>query len=242
MRKRLLAPVIMSLLAASVISAPVYADDLTANVSVTNNYIWRGLTQTTNEAAVQGGIDYFHDSGFYAGTWASNVQYGADDVYSYEHDLYAGFAGMAEGFSYDVGYLYYNYDSEAEFDFGEIYGSIGYENLSVSLYVLANTEADEAPGQDFGFGKATYVSLDYAMPVMNGTELGLHVGHHQGDFAEAFNGLTDSYVDWAVSLSKDGFAFAITGTDMDDSEPAAGGGFDNDEIKFVVSYGVDFQL
>ncbi|QCZ94811.1 TorF family putative porin [Salinimonas iocasae] len=242
MRKTLLAPVVASLIAAGLVSAPSHADELTANVSVTNNYIWRGLTQTTNEAAVQGGIDYAHDSGFYAGTWASNVQYGADDVYSYEHDLYAGFAGEAQGFSYDVGYLYYNYDAEAEFDFGEIYGTVGYDALSLSLYVLANTEADEAPGQDFGFGKATYVSLDYAMPIMNGTELGLHVGHHQGDFAEAFNGLTDSYVDWAVSLSKDGFGFAITGTDMDSDEPAAGGAYDNDEIKFVVSYAVDFQL
>lgn len=221
--------------------SPAYAD-LSANVSVTNNYIWRGLTQTTNEAAVQGGIDYAHDSGFYAGTWASNVQYGADDVYSYEHDLYAGYSGEVGDISYDVGYLYYNYDSEANFDFSEVYGSIGFMNLSATLYLLADTEADEAPGQDFGFGEASYISLDYALPLQNGVEIGLHVGHHEGDFAEAFNGLTDSYNDWAISVAKDGFTFAVTGTDMDSDMPAAQGGYDNDEIKFVVSYAVDIDL
>ncbi|WP_137168304.1 TorF family putative porin [Salinimonas lutimaris] len=232
----------LAIATSSLLVGPAFADDLSANVSVTNNYIWRGLTQTTNEPAVQGGIDYSHDSGFYAGTWASNVQYGADDVYSYEHDLYFGFAGESGDISYDVGYLYYNYDAEAEFDFAEIYGTVGYGAFSATLYLLAHTEADEAEGQDFGFGKASYISLDYATEIMSGTELGLHVGHHQGDFAEAFNGLTESYNDWAVSLSKDGFSFAITGTDMDSDEPAAMGGYDNDEIKFVVSYGIDIQL
>jgi len=222
-------------------ATPAFAE-LSANVSVTNNYIWRGLTQTTNEAAVQGGIDYSHESGFYAGTWASNVQYGADDVYSYEHDLYVGYSGEAGDFTYDVGYLYYNYDKEAEFDFAEVYGTVGYGNFSASLYLLAHTEADEGPGQDFGFGEASYISLDYAIPLQSGVEIGLHVGHHEGDFAEAFNGLTDSYNDWAISVAKDGFSFAVTGTDMDGDMPAAMGGYDNDEIKFVVAYAVDFEL
>ena len=92
---------------AATVSVPTYAE-LSGNVSVTNNYIWRGLTQSINESAVQGGIDYADESGFYIGTWASNVSYDSDDAYSYEHDIYFGFSGEAEGFSYDVGYLYYN--------------------------------------------------------------------------------------------------------------------------------------
>ncbi|MEG3766327.1 TorF family putative porin [Alteromonas sp. 14N.309.X.WAT.G.H12] len=236
MKKTLLAVAISS--AALMTSAPSFAE-LSANVSVTNNYIWRGLTQTANEAAVQGGIDYSHESGFYAGTWASNVNYGADDIYSYEHDLYLGFSGESGDFTYDVGYLYYNYDSEAEFDFGEIYGTVGYGAFSVSLYLLANTEADEGEGQDFGFGQASYVSLDYAMPVASGAEVGLHVGYHQGDFAEAFNGVPDGYADWSISIAKDGFSFAITGTDLDDAGADA---YDNDSVKFVVGYGMDFEL
>ena len=127
-------------------SSSSQAGEWSANASMASNYIWRGLTQTENEAAVQGGIDYAGDSGFYVGTWASNVNYGAGDVYSYEHDIYAGFAFDTGDISWDVGYLYYNYDKEAEFDFSEVYIGVGIGNFSAQYNLLADTEADEAPG------------------------------------------------------------------------------------------------
>lgn len=223
--------------------------DWTGNASVANNYIWRGLTQSINESVVQGGLDYADESGFYVGTWVSNVSYDSDDAYSYEHDLYAGFAGEANGFTYDIGYLYYNYDANAGFDFGEIYGTIGVENFSASLYLLTNAEPDEAPGQDFGFAKTSYLSLDYTIPLESGTEIGLHAGFHQGDFAYAFNGVTDDYMDFAISLSKDGLGAAITFTDLGDDDDGDGiedyasmPARDNDEVKFVISYSLDFDL
>ncbi|MDT8429300.1 MAG: TorF family putative porin [Pseudomonadales bacterium] len=232
---------ILSLTAAGLFlsAGMVQADELTANFAASNNYIWRGLTQTINEAAVSGGIDYVTDSGFYVGTWASNVSYVADDVFSYEHDIYAGYSGSVGEFSYDIGYLYYNYDSEAEFDFGEIYGSIGYSGFTLGVNVLSNTEADEGPGQDFDFGTASYWYADYSTEIREGLELGLHVGYHEGDFAEVFNGVPDSYLDYSISLSKNGFTFKVSTTDLDDPGPD---NLDNDEIKFVVSYGLDFQL
>jgi uncharacterized protein (TIGR02001 family) len=157
----------------------VQADDLTANAAASNNYIWRGLTQSVNEAAVSGGIDYTMDNGFYVGTWASNVSYGAGDNFSYEHDIYGGYAGEAGGIGYDVGYLYYNYDDAANFDFGEIYASITLSAFTLGMNVLSNTEADEGLNQDFGFGKASYVYADYATEVRDGLELGFHVGYLQ---------------------------------------------------------------
>ncbi len=229
-----------AVLTAGFMAAPTYADSLSANASVTNNYIWRGLTQTTNEPAVQGGIDYAHDSGFYAGTWVSNVQYASDDVYSYEHDIYAGYAFEVGEVSIDVGYLYYNYDEEAEFDFGEVYVQFGWKGLGVGAWVLTNTEADEIGDQDFGAGEAYYVSVDYAFEIGNGIEIGLHGGYHDGDFQEAFNGTDGDYYDYNISLSKGGFGFMITDTDA--GGPASEGGLDNDEVKFVVSYSVDVDL
>ena len=232
---------ILSLAAAGLLlsAGTVQADEWTANFAASNNYIWRGLTQSVNEAAISGGIDYAADSGFYIGTWASNVSYAADDVYSYEHDMYGGFAGEAGGISYDIGYLYYNYDAEAEFDFGEVYGSIGFGAFTLGLNVLANTEADEGPGQDFGFGEATYLYADYTTEVGDGIELGFHIGRHEGDFSEAFNGVPGEYIDYNISLSKNGFSFMITSTDLGDAGPDA---LDNDDVKFVVGYGMDFEL
>ena len=153
-----------------------HAGEWSANASMTSNYIWRGLTQTENEAAVQGGIDYAADNGFYIGTWASNVNYGAG----------------------------------------------------------------EAPGQDFGFGEAYYLSLDYGFELSNGVWIGLHIGHHDGDFAEAFNGNAEGYYDYNVSISKGGFTFMISDTDVKGG--AAEGGYDNDQMKFVVSYAVDIAM
>lgn len=221
------------------LASATLAENFSANAAANNNYIWRGLTQTENEAAISGGIDYAADNGFYIGTWASNVSYAPGDVFSYEHDIYAGYTFESGDFSYDIGYLYYNYDDEAEFDFGEIYGSVGYGDFSLQINLLANTEADEGPGQDFGFGEAIYVSANYAREVGNGVELGFHVGYHDGDFNEAFNGVPGSYFDYNVSLAKGGFSFMISGTDLDDAGPD---GLDNDEIKFVVGYSVDFEL
>ncbi|MBT8146923.1 MAG: TorF family putative porin [Gammaproteobacteria bacterium] len=215
------------------------AQEWSANAAMSNNYIWRGLTQSINDPAISGGIDVAFDSGFYAGTWASNVSYAADDVFSYEHDMYAGFSGESGDVAWDVGFLYYNYDEEAEFDFSEVYGSIGIGGFTLGAYILADTEANEGPGQDFGFGEATYIYADYAVEIREGLELGFHVGRHEGDFNEAFNGVPGDYVDYNISLSKDGFSFMITDTDLDDAGPDA---LDNDEIKFVVSYAMDFEL
>ncbi|MBT5559254.1 MAG: hypothetical protein HOJ88_05115 [Proteobacteria bacterium] len=228
-------------LATFAVSLPSHAE-WSANANLTNNYIWRGLTQSINESAVQGGLDYAHESGFYAGTWASNVSYESDDAYSYEHDIYLGFSG-GEDLSWDVGYLYYNYDSNAQYDFGEIYGSLGYGGFSATAYVLANTETEEGPGEDFGFGSTYYLSGDYAFEVGNGVEIGLHVGYHDGDFQKSFNGTSDSYFDYALSASKSGFTFAVTGTDLDeDGSFAVTPARDNDNLKFVISYGIDFEL
>ena len=232
---------------AGLISAQASAADgysVSANASVTNNYIWRGLTQTTNDAAVQGGIDFAHDSGFYVGTWVSNVEYAPDDNYSYENDWYAGFSGEIGSITFDVGYLYYNYDEEAEFDFGEVYGTIGFAGFSASAYVLTNTEADEDdfPGLDYDFdaGEAYYISLDYGFTIAEDVEIGLHYGYHDGDFMEAFNGADGDYSDYNISISKGGFSFMVSDTDVDG--PAAEGGLDNDEVKWVVSYSVDVDL
>ncbi len=54
------------------------ADDpwsFSANIGAVSNYVWRGVTQTGDQAAIQGGLDVAHASGFYAGTWASNIDW-----------------------------------------------------------------------------------------------------------------------------------------------------------------------
>jgi uncharacterized protein (TIGR02001 family) len=234
--------------AAALLATSTSFAQLTGNVSVTNNYLWRGLTQTINEAAVQGGLDYTTDSGLYAGTWVSNASYDSDDAYSYEHDMYFGFAG-GEDLTYNVGYIYYNYDDNVGFDSGETFVKLGFGNFLAQAYFLANSEPDEAPGQDFGAFNTYYLSGDYSIPLASGATIGLHLGYFDGDFAEAFNGVTEAYMDYNVSIAKDGFSFMVSDTDLhsdgdgDGAEDYASmSARDNDEMKFVVAYKLNFEL
>ena len=220
------------------LSGPAVAE-LTGNVTVTNNYLWRGLTQTTNDAAVQGGIDYAHKSGLYIGTWVSNVKYDAGDVFSYEHDIYFGIAG-GDNITWDAGWLYYNYDNDARFDFHELYASVGWKGLSAKGFLLTGTEADEpTPGTDYGFGAAYYVQADYTYEFSNGLGLGAHIGRHAGDFNEGFNAVPGDYTDYNINLTYNGLMLMISDTDLDDPGPE---GLDNASMKYVISYTFDFGL
>lgn len=214
--------------------------EVTANIGISNNYLWRGLTQSNNEPAISGGIDYTNESGFYLGTWASNVEYASDDTYSYEHDVYLGWSG-GEDVTWDVGWLYYNYDDVNKIDFHDLYATIGVGGFSATYFLLTGTEADEpTPAQDFGFGEAFYLSLNYSFELENGMGISLHAGRHAGDFNEYFNGVPGDYTDYSVSFSVSDFTFTVSDTDLDDYAPA--NNLDNDEMKFVVSYSMEFGL
>lgn len=250
MKKSLLTTAVSTL--ALLAAAPTFAD-VTGSATVTNNYIWRGLTQTINEAAVQGGLKVTAESGAYVGTWVSNAAFDADDAYSYENDIYAGFSGSTEGFTYDLGYLYYNYDKNAGFDFGEVYATLGFGNFSVSWFSVVNTEPDgndfPGTGWDFDAFGTNYLSGNLGIPLQSGATVGLHAGYHAGDFAEAFDGVTEGYLDYNVSIARDGFTFMVTGTDLDGDDDGDGvedyanmPARDNDEIKFVASYSLNFDL
>lgn len=101
------------LFAASALAALAFAGSASAegafsyNIGVTSDYVFRGITQTDGGAAVQGGIDYSNGI-FYAGGWASNV-----DFADYEVDLYLGVKPVAGDFTFDLGLVSYQYGDEA---------------------------------------------------------------------------------------------------------------------------------
>ena len=77
MKKLLLASTVAAALSAPVAQVAYAADasphTITGNVGLVTDYKFRGLSQTYKGPALQGGFDYSHASGFYLGTWASNV-------------------------------------------------------------------------------------------------------------------------------------------------------------------------
>jgi uncharacterized protein (TIGR02001 family) len=102
----------------------------TGNVAVTNDYVFRGFTQTQENAAIQGGFDWDSGHGFYLGTWASNFQFGAPGEGSVEWDVYGGYKGTLGKFTYDVGaigYLYPGTDKALNYQWWEASAKVGYD-------------------------------------------------------------------------------------------------------------------
>lgn len=120
------------------VAAPASPHTFTGNVGFVSQYIFRGLSQTNGGPAIQGGLDYSHASGFYAGTWLSNISWFTDqnantksapislaspgatgapytpnnsNAASLEWDFYGGFKNSFAGgdWNYDVGVLQYYY-------------------------------------------------------------------------------------------------------------------------------------
>ena len=127
MKKTIKTLTAVSILASATLASGAAMAELSGNVGVTSNYVWRGVTQTADNAAVSGGIDYSNESGVYAGLWNSNTN---DDA---ETDLYVGYAGEYNDIGYDVGYISYIYNDTgagATADFSEFF--INDINLNVS--------------------------------------------------------------------------------------------------------------
>jgi uncharacterized protein (TIGR02001 family) len=222
---------------------------ITGNAGLFSQYIFRGLTQTDTEPALQGGFDYAHASGFYAGTWGSNVSWirdfsqagfnaaqpSASSGYtggaSLELDIYAGYKGTIgkTDFGYDVGFLYYWYPgtkfNAVKADTLEVYGALSWKFLSAKFsYAIS----DEVFGVDNADG-TYYLDLTATYPIPN-TKLTL-IGHYG---VQKFSGTSPggvdndtfaSYEDWKIglnySLPKD-FTVGVfyTDTSMDSTQTA----------------------
>ncbi len=204
-----------------------------ANAAITSNYIFRGVSQTDNSPAIQGGFDMEHSSGFYAGIWGSNVD---SDFYAgaeAEFDLYVGFSGEFPNtkLGYDVGILGYQYpdttfnDNNTE----EVYGSLSYD-FGPAAATVGLAYSDDW----FGTDDALYAYIDVDVPLPREFSLGLHYGH------EDFDNLED-YGEWKVSLARSfgGFDFSLdytdTDIDEDDVNAAAPDKLSDDKIVFTVS-------
>ena len=111
---------------------------LTANVGLTSDYRFRGVSQSNNGAAVQGGVDYAHSSGLYLGNWNSSVSTALyPNSSGAQSDLYAGWKkDVYKGLTVDVGsynYFYLGKDNstDSRFNTQELYAGLGYGPLSV---------------------------------------------------------------------------------------------------------------
>jgi len=174
--------------AAVALSACSFAQaiEISGTVTLTNDYLYDGLTQTGNDAALQAGLNFIHDSGFYLSTWASQVDFGAicGDNFdqrcnsSVETDWLIGYGGGDDDFSYDIGYAHYKYFSSGDgFDYSELYGSLTFSDTKVAIY----------HSRDFGGTTVSNkrIKLIHTIALNDSWSLPLEIGHDR--FEEAFD-------------------------------------------------------
>jgi uncharacterized protein (TIGR02001 family) len=165
------------------------ASPITANVTVVNDYRYRGLTQSNFKPAIQGGFDYAHESGFYIGNWNSSISWIGDGYGSagypnkatvsspVEMDFYAGFKKefIGEGFASDIGVLQYYYPTS-----GMPGVALGRNSASTNSATLSAAGSRQSAGvnpntteiyaaQNFTFGPTNgFLKVSYAVTPLFG--------------------------------------------------------------------------
>jgi uncharacterized protein (TIGR02001 family) len=164
---------------------------ISSTITLTNDYDFRGVSQSAEDPALQASFDYADDnSGWYAGAWASNVDFG--DNTDFELDLYTGFAGKTDlGLGWDAGFVYYTYD-EDQYNFPEIYAALSYSYFKGKLSYAHDYGGDSTPGHVGALNLALDASLP--LPVEN-LAATAHIGRSEGN-----HGFVD-YTDYSVGVT-----------------------------------------
>lgn len=260
MRKTLIAATVAGLFSLpSVVmaqaAAPASPHTFTGNVGIASEYLYRGIAQTRGKPALQGGFDYAHASGLYAGVWGSNISWIGDAVAgasaSLEIDVYGGYKGSFGGdFGYDIGVLTYNYPGtgktvtgvqELKQDTTEVYGALSWKWLTVkyshSTSALFGWAKNPGALTDKTTG-SSYLELNAAYDLGNGWGITGHIGDQK-----VKGNSPASYTDYKLGVTKDlGFGvvgLAYSSTNAKDSCTGAAATTANDVYCFVNNNGTN---
>lgn len=193
--------------------APVHGDrkfEWSVNIGATSDYVFRGISQSAGDPAVQGGLDATY-GWFYAGVWASTTDFGkiaGNDIAWAEVDLYAGIKPKFGPVTLDFGVIYYAYpaakDGGAELDYVELKAGASInpvKNLTVAATGFWSPEYTARQGEVWTFEG----SVAYELPkfhIFTPTIGGL-IGYQKGDIGDGYitAGASDDYTYWNAGLA-----------------------------------------
>ena len=202
--------------------AAAAAAPLTFNISLASNYKFRGQDQNQSKTkafkpALQGGVDYAFDNGFYVGNWNSTVNWTkylpSNPSNLLEIDLYGGYKFKAGPLDMDVGALTYFYPGSSGANTTEVYLGAGYGPVSAK-YSHTVSKGYFGVGKEFlvGDGRGTgYLNLAFAQEVMPQVTLKASLGFTNFKSGANSAGLPD-YMDYSLGASYDlGNGLALSG-------------------------------
>ncbi|OGA01228.1 MAG: hypothetical protein A2Z64_13260 [Betaproteobacteria bacterium RIFCSPLOWO2_02_67_12] len=240
MRKTLISFSVAAALASPILAsaqapaAPASPHTLAGNAGLFSSYRFRGIDQTFGKPAIQGGIDYSHASGLYAGNWNSNVSEGAGfPAANLEMDFYGGWKKSFGDFGLDVGFIYYYYPgSDANLAAGTSFASPHttkthtgrvdnkeiYIGGSWKWFSLKYSHATDDYFSLPGTKGSNYLDLSANYDLGNGWGVNGHVGSFKLKGWSAGTDLTNGdYTDWKLGVTKDvnGWIFGAAYIDTD---------------------------
>ncbi|MGF1614199.1 MAG: TorF family putative porin [Gammaproteobacteria bacterium] len=201
---------VMTLMPGAAVAQQEAPFSISANVAITTDYTFRGISQTNGEPAIQGGFDGSYSLNtvdLYAGVWASNVNFGDGDEAQAEFDFYGGFTGtfpVGEGVTWDAGVIYFAYpgaSSSLNYDFIEGYIGLGYTFSKAALQPEFGVKVSYTDDYFAGSGEGIYVDSKGNLSLPYGLGLGLHLGYQSIEDNDAFG--TPSYWEWSIAVSKE---------------------------------------
>ena len=205
-----------------------YDWSFTANAGLFTDYRFRGISQTNRKPAFQGGFDFSHKMGFYAGNWNSNVDANLYNGANLEMDFYGGYKGTINEFSYDAGLLYYYYPGSGvagsnKIDNSEIYVAGGWGPFSLK-YSYAFSDffgIDDTKGAYYIDGTVTY-------PLTKEFSLVGHIGYQGGlkngsRITELDGNVRTSITDWKIGVTYDLKGWILGAAYVDTNRSFTGG-------------------
>nr|WP_089219447.1 TorF family putative porin [Sphingomonas laterariae] len=191
----------LSALALTVAAAPAFAADeaestsdwaLSGGVTAVSDYRFRGISLSDEDPAIQPTLTLSHSSGFYGGTWMSNLD-DTDTYGEWEIDLYAGWTGeVASGTTVDAAVVYYYYPGgHGDSDYFEPYVSVAHTFGPVTAKGGVNwaPSSDATGNEDYVY---LYGQLSAAIPNTPVTLTGRLGNQDLGP---------SSYTEWAIGAS-----------------------------------------
>ena len=218
--------------------------NMSGSVWLTTDYVFRGLSNSNEDPAVQGSLDYTF-KGFYGGIWGSNTSFTDAGI---EIDYYAGYAGSFGKLDYDIMAIYYGYPeggSKPEPDYFEAHLGVTYKFEGAALEPTLGAGYNYSPdyfGEDDA-GHYVNGTLDLSLPY--GLTFGAEVGYQdvKGDKTTG-NGMGMGggdgfdYIHWRVSLTKeipDWFTLDLSHHATDDDAESFFGNIADSRVVFTIS-------
>lgn len=240
--RRVLSGVAGVLLALGMVAeAGAQAVEVSGNVSIGSDYAFRGISQTLEEAAVQGGLDLAGPSGVYLGVWGSSVNFGEDLAAGpraqMELDFYGGIAPTVSGFDLDLGAVYFAYPGAASgrsYDFYELYAGLGraFGALGAGVDVAYSPDFFGGSGAGLWTGASASASFE-GLPVAFDASFGRQTIDDNATWG------TPNYNAWSVGAGTDllgtTVGASVTGTSLSEGECFGGSELCNTRVIFSLS-------